>query len=295
MNDCRGQLLQRVRRGLASDQEQTAFEAHLAACESCRITLDIANDFDQVGLAGSEDAELVARLAVAARHARGQQATTRPRRFVLAWPLAAAALVIAGAAVAGGVGWRRWATEPAELALAPAPAPSAQPTQPVPPARTAAPATTPAAAESEVRLLPRANSPTPKPTRQVPPPPPTADELYREANEARRAGQTALARAKYRELQQRYPGSGEARLSHVSLGRLLLQGGAASAALGQFDAYLAGGAGQRLAAEALFGRGQALQALGRSAEEVQNWRRLIGQYPDSAYATHASRRLEQLE
>ena len=43
MKDCRGDLLGRVRRGLASDQERTAFEAHLSSCESCRLLCDVSN------------------------------------------------------------------------------------------------------------------------------------------------------------------------------------------------------------------------------------------------------------
>jgi TolA-binding protein len=291
MNHCRGQLLQRVRRGIASDQERTAFEAHLGTCESCRLTLDIGDDFDQVGVADSEDAERVARLAAIARRTHERPVTPQAaprvsRRFV--WPLAAAALVLAGAAVAGGVSWRTPdATEAQPDEPAPAVAPST--TLPVQPTKTPEqpPASAPVADE-----LPTRRSPPPA---RITAPPPTADVLYRLANKARRGGQTTQAIARYQELQQSFPGSAEARLSHVSLGRLLLQSGAAEAALTQFDAYLAGGRGQRLAAEALFGRGQALQALGRSAEEVQNWRTLIGQYPDSAYATHANRRIEALQ
>jgi TolA-binding protein len=292
MNDCRGQLLQRVRRGLASDQERTAFEAHLGSCESCRVTLEIADDFDLVGVADSEDAERVAKIATIARRVHEQRSKTiaPPGRSRFVWPLAAAALVLAGGAVAGGLGWNTWqpASPRAPKPAAPAPPPAVSPAVSL--ARASAAPEPIEEAQSEESKLPAA---TPAPKRAAPPP--SAPELYRTANEARRGGRTAQAIATYRELQRGYPGSAEARLSHVSLGRLLLQSGSAGAALGQFDAYLAGGSGQRLAAEALFGRGQALQALGRRAEEVQNWRRLIGQYPDSAYATHANHRLEQLE
>jgi TolA-binding protein len=294
MNDCRGQLLQRIRRGLASDQERTAFEAHLGTCEMCRLALDIGDDFDQVGGADSEDAERVARIAAIARQVRSQlpPAITPLRSSRLVWPLAAAALVLTGAAVAGGVGWQYLRADSAE---APSPPTPQQPATVAPP---------PAAQPERIRVSEPTESaePPPRPATRAAPaepqalaPPPTAAELYRLANEARRSGQTSQAIAQYQQLQQRFPGSAQARLSHVSLGRLLLHGGSAAGALAQFDAYLAGGSGQRLAAEALFGRGRALQALGRQAEEVQNWRRLIGQYPDSAYATHASRRLEQFE
>jgi len=117
--------------------------------------------------------------------------------------------------------------------------------------------------------------------------------MYRAANDARREGKATQAISTYQRLQQQYPGSLEARASRVSLGGLLLRNGSPSVALAQFDAYLATDGGQ-LSAEALFGRAQALRALGRSADEVQNLRRLVANYPDSAYATHAKRRLQEL-
>ena len=293
MNECRGQLLERVRRGVASHQDRTAFEAHLGTCESCRLAVDIGDDFDQVGVADSEDAERVARIAAVARriHQRRPVAAVPPRSSRLMWLLAAAALVVAGGAVAGGWRWRiPRADAPEGSEPAPA-APTVAVVQTVAPSSPRVAPSTPAEPDASVRPSPRPKALAIKPAAV----PPTAEKLYRQANEARRSGQTGPAIATYRELQATFPGSAEARLSHVSLGRMLLQGGSAGAALRQFDAYLAGGSGQRLAAEAMFGRGQALQALGRTAEEVQNWRRLIGQYPDSAYATHASHRLKALE
>ena len=299
MNECRGPLLQRVRRGVASDQERTAFEAHLGTCESCRVMLEIADDFDQVGVADPGHTERIARIATKARqeYVRSSAEGTRFRASRLVWPLAAAAIVIAGAAGAGGLGWRVLRSQQLEEASpatsAPAPPPVHAPRAPAVSRPVAAPE--PSTAEAEPPPQPSSPSVIRAAQRAAVAPPPTADELYRTANEARRGGQTAQAVARYRKLQKQFPGSAEARLSHVSLGRLLLQSDSARGALAQFDAYLAGGSGQRLAAEALFGRGRALQALGRRAEEVQNWRRLIGQYPNSAYAHHANRRLEELD
>jgi TolA-binding protein len=123
--------------------------------------------------------------------------------------------------------------------------------------------------------------------------PESASDAYRAANDARRAGRSDQAIRGYKDLQGRFPGSAEAKASRVSLGGLLLRAGSGSAALAQFDGYLEGGSGP-LAAEALFGRGRALQALGRSAEEIETLERLVRQYPKSAYATHAKRRLDEL-
>ena len=47
--------------------------------------------------------------------------------------------------------------------------------------------------------------------------------------------------------------------------------------------------------EALYGRGRALAALGDRQEEARTWRRLLGDFPDSAYTLHAQRRLIELE
>jgi TolA-binding protein len=121
----------------------------------------------------------------------------------------------------------------------------------------------------------------------------SASEAFRAANEARRAGKTTEAIAAYQLLQRRFARSPEAHASRVSLAGLLLRAGKASAALVQFDAYLASSGGQ-LTAEALFGRTQALRALGRTAEEAQDLNRLVKTYPKSAYATHAESRLAEL-
>ena len=143
----------------------------------------------------------------------------------------------------------------------------------------------------ELPLVPEA---TPDGPEQRPAASKSASDIYRGANEARRKGQGTLAMARYRELQKLFPSSAEAGMSRVSLGGLLLEGGSASAALGQFERYL-GGADGRLRAEALYGKGRALQALGRQAEELQTWLHLLELYPNSAYAAHAQRRRTQLE
>ncbi|AUX20880.1 uncharacterized protein SOCEGT47_013560 [Sorangium cellulosum] len=122
----------------------------------------------------------------------------------------------------------------------------------------------------------------------------TAEQLFREANDARRAGSARRAIALYRALQQGFAASPEATLSLVSLGSLLLDTGAPAAALAQFDRYLAAAGSRALAVEALYGRGRALRALGRSGDEAQTWRRLLREHPSSPYAEHARRRLTEL-
>ena len=295
MSHCRGQLLQRVRRGLASSRERIAFEAHLERCVDCRLDLDVMDDFGQVEVANPEDVPLIARMATATRQIHDSVSLAPPRRPRQIWTISAAALVLAGGAAAGGFGWSR---------LAPTQTEGSRPVRLAPPGTTVEateagrtePPSEPALVEArgeraplpEPRVSARSAASAPGVA------PPTARELYRLANQRRRAGQTAPAIAAYQSLQKQYPGSAEARLSHVSLGGLLLRSGSAGPALQQFSAYLEGGNGQRLAAEALYGRGRALQALGRTAKEGENWQRLLREYPDSAYATHASHRLAQL-
>jgi TolA-binding protein len=122
----------------------------------------------------------------------------------------------------------------------------------------------------------------------------TAEGLFREAAAARRADDVDLARALYGELQRRFADSEEARLSHVSLGKLLLQSGRSAEAERQFAAYLALGR-RELAEEALIGRAQSLQSLGRSSDERSVWRELLGAYPSTVYAMEARRRLAALD
>ncbi len=118
----------------------------------------------------------------------------------------------------------------------------------------------------------------------------SAARLFAAGNSARRAGEIGTAIHTYNELQTRFAQSPEARLSHATLGRLLLDRGDAGAALRQFDTYLLGGDGA-LGEEALVGRALALEALGRSAEEMATWGQVLSRYPLSGYAQHAKARL----
>lgn len=287
MMDCRGDLLGRVRRGLASGQERTAFEAHLTSCDTCRMTLDVMGDFDASGEAEPGDSEFVARIAAAAARSRAVPPPTLLRPRHRHRRLAIAALVLAGTAAASGAGVVAFSFAPRQESPAAEHAPrhSAPPPERPPAVGPLAPAAVEPSANAEVGVAPRPKA--------APAPAASASAMYRAANDARRAGRTSDAIRGYRDLQRRFPSSVEAKASRVSLGGLLLRSGSANDALTQFNAYLDGGSGQ-LAAEALFGRGRALQALGRSAEEAENLERLLRQYPKSVYATHAQRRLDEL-
>jgi hypothetical protein len=92
-------------------------------------------------------------------------------------------------------------------------------------------------------------------------------------------------------LAERHPGSAEANLAELSLGKLLLQSGDASSALTHFRRADSSGA---FGSEALWGQANALKALGRSSEERQTLERLLALHPDGAYAKAAGKRLGQL-
>lgn len=292
MKECQGQLLHRVRNGLASAQEQTAFEAHLGSCDTCRMTIDIMDDLDAIGEPEPGDWQRVAKIANAGVSAFGRGVTS-PRRFARRpWQLALAALVLTGAAAAGVAVTRMAQDSPQQGNLPASQGPAVTPATPTPPSKEQSPpppvdAEAPSEESEIATAVPtKKTAPSSKSSR-------TATETYRAANDARRAGKTAEAIEGYRRLQNQFPASPEAHASRVSLGGLLLRSGSSRAALAQFDAYLASSGGQ-LTAEALFGRAQSLRALGRSAEEAQNLDRLVSTYPNSAYATHAQRRLAEL-
>jgi TolA-binding protein len=119
----------------------------------------------------------------------------------------------------------------------------------------------------------------------------TAEQLFHQANEARRSKNVAQTTRLFRKLQRLYPSSREARLSEVVLGTFLLDQGQANAALEQLNRYLASGSGQSLTAEAYYGKGRALAQLGRAVEEQATWHLLLEQFPKSPYASQARKRL----
>jgi len=118
----------------------------------------------------------------------------------------------------------------------------------------------------------------------------TADELFKKANDTRRHGDARAAVGLYRDLQTTFPSSPEAKLSHLTAGRLYLDAlSSPSEALPQFDACLAGG-DSSLREDALIGRATALERLGRRDDERKAWRTLLSDYPQSVAADHAKSR-----
>lgn len=124
---------------------------------------------------------------------------------------------------------------------------------------------------------------------------PTAADILRQASSARRSGDAGRALRLYRTLRHDYPDSSESLLSSVALGGLLLEQRSPRSALAEFDSYLGSSRGGELIPEALYGRGRALAALGDREEERRTWRRLVADFPSSAYGPWARRRLADLE
>ena len=118
----------------------------------------------------------------------------------------------------------------------------------------------------------------------------TAASLFAAANRARVAGNVVEAVALSQQLLGRFPRSAEASSTHLSLGMLRLQRGQAELALADFRAYEAQGNGDAMA-EALWGKAQALRALGRSKEEMETLNELVRKFPRAAYAAAARKRL----
>ncbi len=121
----------------------------------------------------------------------------------------------------------------------------------------------------------------------------TAAELFAHARTLRLNGNQAGALAIYRRLQRGYGDSREGRLSYLVVGRLWLERGRPDLAAPQFSRYLdtAGSASE----EALVGRATAFGRMGRSAEEVADWRTLVSEHPQSVYLNRARSRLEELD
>jgi TolA-binding protein len=121
----------------------------------------------------------------------------------------------------------------------------------------------------------------------------SASELFADANKARVQGDAKNAIAISEQLEATFPNSSEGITTHLSLGVLYLQQGQASRALTEFKTYRHIGS-SALFAEALWGEEQALQQLGQVTEERAVLEELLANYPRSAYAGAAQKRLAAL-
>jgi TolA-binding protein len=288
---CPDDLVMRGQRGLLSQVELRALDAHLAQCPTCRATSAVARLFDAIPDAQPGDELLIAR--VASRATRGREGLGR-RRWL---QVAAAVLVALGSSVATAMwlGLRRQepaAVRPAEPASPPRrdhrPLPSRATPAEAPPAP-AAPASPAPVARPEARSRRQAAL-----TVEAPPQPRDAAARFAQANAVRRNGELARAIGLYRALRLEFPESSHALVASLSLGDLLLGLGDPTGALAAYDAYLAHRPAGSLTEEALFGRTRCLARLHRQSEERRTWEELVRRYPRSAYRPAAERRLAEL-
>jgi len=258
------------------------------------LTERLSRDFADERRVRAGDDELIVRAGVAAlARPRGGTFGKRTALFVAI----AATLVVASAAAATSVWIATRHASPFERTQRSQSAPSEA--KPGAPAHAAAtrPAPTPPAVggpEGDVPLVEPYAAPAAGPKQSAPAAVErTAASLFREASAARRAGDLGRARSLYTELQSSFATSSEARVSRVSLGKLLLGAGHAEEAERQFRSYLALGGGD-LGEEALVGRADALSRLARRDDERHVWQELLARYPSSVYAPRARQRLGAL-
>ncbi len=282
-------LMERALASSASDSDLRELQAHTKNCPACAALLELGPRL-AAGLVESKPDQARDERAVA-RALAGRARPTRTRRAKVVVGLSAAAVLFGSLAAARylGVLLPRGSNSAVEAAPkqppaapnasearvealpAPATAQSAEVTAALPGASRAAAAAAPSTFEA---------------------PSESASELFALGNQLRRSGRDAPAIQAYRRLQQAYPQSGEATVSHATLGALLMQRGDAKGALAQFDGYV--GRGGPVLEEALAGRARALQVLGDRASEAQAWQRLLGRFPSSVHGARARARLAEL-
>jgi TolA-binding protein len=305
------------RRGALSPFEERELERALGTSATLRVAHAVGVDLDRSTAMRAGDEALISRAADAAlarvvraasqRERVDMQVTPRhgPRR-VAAMLVAAALITATGMAGAWWTGAspvpafvqsvlpvvitshlpghhrRAKPAEPRAGGTAIAPPPES------PPVATAAQAPlAESAPAATVRVPPQNIRPMEKRTSD------TAPELFSRANAARRSGDLPRAEHLYSELIARYPTSDEARLSQITLGKLLLASGEPAQAEREFRRYLSASAAP-LAEEALVNQAESFRAMNRAGDERKAWQRLLAQHPGSVYAARARARLETL-
>jgi hypothetical protein len=295
--------LDAARRGALDAQGLEDLRAHLDRCPACRLTLALGDDLRVEGAVTAADGALLANLVGGAMASEPGAVTFEPRgsAFARYGRRAAIALVLllvggsAGAAIFSP-GGKRWlghflpVVEPLPRAPEPAkPAPvrthASRPVVEVEPVAEPVLEPPPAAAPKP-HARPRVEAPAPE----------TADDVFADANRARRAGDYRLALRRYADLRRQFPGSRQEMTARVIVGDLSLNGdgGSPRDALASFDSYLGASPDGTLAEEARVGRALALQKLGRRAEEREAWRQLLRRHPDSVQVARAKDRLAAL-
>jgi TolA-binding protein len=294
-------LSARARRGDLAPEEQRRLDMALRASLEARLLHEAGLGFDEERSVSRGDDELMLRVV---RRVQTRPAARRSAGRGKLWPLLAAAMVGATAAAAASWGLSAVAfRHPA--AEVPLRNPAQHTTHGAARHTPAAPAELPG--ESSL-VAPADVTPEPSPTATGPargasepatsprnvPEPEGVRELFRRANALRRSGDLRRAAEAYLELERRFPGSAEARHSHLTLGQLYLAGRAASSALAQFRNYAQAPSSDSLRVEALWGEVQALEMLGRTEQEIQVLEDIATRHPQSVYREAAQQRLARL-
>lgn len=244
----------------------------------------------------------------------------------LAWLLAAAIVITAGAASAGVYRWLGRAPAQPELgqpstlpAPAPAPAPEPAPDRaelPVPAETAESPEATDApdepTAEPRRRTHQRAtrsaarieNRPErraerrpepPAPAPATPPTSPTSEDLMKQANEQRRARQWQAAEALYQRVMREHSGTSAAYVAAIAAASIRLDHlGDARGALRLYQSALASGVNRALAEEARWGLAEAHRALDDDAREARALQDFVARHPGSPLIPQARARLRAL-
>lgn len=281
-------LLERAQRGALAAADLARLSQHLAECAVCRVERALREQAAQDAVPLRDEQLLLARIKRDVNaELRAPTARRAPKkRAALGVVLLVASIASAAAAATTFVVIHR---QQRNERLAPAPPHAKAPQSPQP---VVAPTPPVEAAALEPAATPPHTEPAAKPAT---PELASAAEAFSRANQARRDGQTKDAVRLYRTLQERFPGSSEALVSRVALGRLLLDRlGDSRGALLQFTSYLASSGSGALREEALVGRALSLSKLGQRAEERSAWQALLQAAPKSAYAERARARLVEL-
>jgi len=277
------ELMERMQQRALSSSEVVQLRAHAAKCHACALLLELGPKLAEAVAPREADVFLDQRLIA---RSLGGHGSRRRARLALVLALAAAAMLLGSAAAARYFGgWRASHAAPTTMPSAG----SASTARAVSTPRAPATAVEQVAGSSASPTLPSSAG---LDVSNVPQPTESAAELFASANQLRRTGQDGAAITAYRGLQQRYPGSAEARLSRATLGTLLLQRGDASSALQEFDRYIQ--IGGPVLEEALAGRARALGALGDVHAEARAWQLLLERFPNSVHAARARARLVEL-
>lgn len=307
------ELLDKAAAGSLTESERVWLDQHLASCTVCRFEQQVRADFVAAASVVNEAEvdDLVARALAGMPSKKPALISAGNRR---AWSTAIAACValftVSGFAAVGQVTGvlPKLVAQVMGTSVEVEPVPSRVLVPVVPRVKVPEPEL-PLSPEPVVVPEPVAPAPVPAPvvrapvSKRVVAPAPVvvaaatgpmdSAELFAAGNAARIRGDRGEAALRYGELLRKFPQSDEARLTHATLGRMLLDSGDAKGALEQLDTYLSLG-DETLREEAMSARARSLALLGRPRDEAQAWQALLQSYPDSVHAERALGRLREL-